>query len=400
MTPSTTAAWVGGASLVLWAIFSGVLKKPDAKSAYAGAMPASSSPIVGDAAFQKLLTLNTWEKVDGQFRARLKDGRRLVLTLDAKVQEAAELALARGQAPAGAIVVMDTQGRILALAGREGGKNGRVAPNLCTSVWAPAASVFKIITAAALLSDGVSPSESVCYHGGLRRIDESNLEDSPRDNDCQNLRFAMGRSTNSIFAKLSYLHLDADDLESMAKTFGIGSELHCALPSESGRVSLPRTPLDFARAAAGFQGVHISPLEGALLTAVVANQGRAVTPRIVDKVLHPDGQVQEVLSEPSRVVLDETIAKTIGDLMLDTVTSGTAREGFRDTRNRPYFDGVAIAGKTGSLTQADPYRAFSWFVGYAPADKPRVIVSVVLGNGEKWHIKAHTAARMVLETVL
>jgi cell division protein FtsI/penicillin-binding protein 2 len=100
------------------------------------------------------------------------------------------------------------------------------------------------------------------------------------------------------------------------------------------------------------------------------------------------------------VVLDDGIAGALADMMSATVTKGTAREGFHDKRGRPYFKDVAIAGKTGSLTQGDPYRAFSWFVGFAPISSPRVIVSVLLGNGEKWHLKAHTAARMVLESAL
>ena len=58
---------------------------------------------------------------------------------------------------------------------------------------------------------------------------------------------------------------------------------------------------------------------------------------------------------------------------------------------------MAVAGKTGTLSETEPfYTQYSWFVGYAPADKPTLVISVLLGNAELWYLKAHTAARTVL----
>ena len=81
--------------------------------------------------------------------------------------------------------------------------------------------------------------------------------------------------------------------------------------------------------------------------------------------------------------------------------SGTAARTFRSRRGGTALDGVTVAGKTGSLSVNKPsYLGVSWFVAYAPADKPEVIVSVVLGNPELWYIKAHTAARILLEKAM
>ncbi len=391
---------VGGAVAGV-AMLANAPRTNNSQHAFAAApLPQGDGPLVGDALLNGQWSLSRAVLEGDHYRVALRDGSRAILTLSPRLQQAAEEALERAQAPVGAIVVMDPNGRVLALAGRTGGKNGQRADQLPVTVWAPAASVFKIVTAAALLQHGVSPAQRVCYHGGLRGISEEHLSDSPRDRECGDLTAAMAFSINSIFAKLSHQKLQRTDLEGMARAFGIGSLPPFALDTERGRVALPSDPLGLARSAAGFWNVEMSPLEGASLTAVVANRGRKVTPRIIDAIVDGDGHKREVLSEPSQVVLDETIAAALADMMSVTVTRGTAREGFHDKRGRPYFPHIAIAGKTGSLTQGEPYRAFSWFVGFAPIESPRVIVSVLLGNGEKWHIKAHTAARMVLQSAL
>src|SRR5262249_36734176 len=124
--------------------------------------------------------------------APMGDGRLAVLTLDPALQRAAERALDAAMAPRGAIVVTDPQGRVLALAGRrtespDGGKGGVDDRGLALPPWARAASVFKIVTASALLEQGVKPSTRVCYHGGVRSVMQSNLEDDRSDRACQDL---------------------------------------------------------------------------------------------------------------------------------------------------------------------------------------------------------------------
>src|SRR5690606_22430340 len=102
-----------------------------------------------------------------------------VLTLDPKLQRAAEDVLARAKAPLGAIVVTGLDGRVLAYAGLRGETAPERDLTLPAKVWAPAASIFKIVTSAALLSKGVEPTTKVCYHGGLRSVDPDHLVDNP-----------------------------------------------------------------------------------------------------------------------------------------------------------------------------------------------------------------------------
>ena len=61
---------------------------------------------------------------------------------------------------------------------------------------------------------------------------------------------------------------------------------------------------------------------------------------------------------------------------------------------------VSVAGKTGSLTQQNPYRAYSWWVGFAPVEKPRIAIAVLVVNSPKWRIKASYAARETLRHYL
>ncbi|WP_428263931.1 penicillin-binding transpeptidase domain-containing protein [Haliangium sp.] len=361
-------------------------------------------PLRGDASLRAVLDLSDASLEDGRYVVPAGKGRRLVLTLDPEVQAAAEKALSRAKAPRGAIVVMAVDGRILALAGlrdgdRETPRLGRDL-DLPLSVWAPAASVFKIITAAALVTAGVGPDRKVCYHGGLRSVETSNLvDDKARDNQCGTLTDGVSRSQNAIIAKLSHRHINPRALRAMAAAFGFGEAPEMALDVEPSRASIPDEKLDFARVAAGFWNTELSPLGGALVANTVASGGLRVTPYIVDSVITGDRTVS-VAPAPSQRVLKKHVAAKVARMMTATTESGTAFKGFHDRRRRPYLAKVDVAGKTGTLVRSTPsYLEYSWFVGFAPSDEPQVSISVLLGNPPRWHLKAHTAARMVLQSV-
>ena len=99
-------------------------------------------------------------------------------------------------------------------------------------------------------------------------------------------------------------------------------------------------------------------------------------------------------AEPWRVV-DGKVASALTEMMRTTVTDGTARKAFR--RAASALRGVSVAGKTGTLSDRDPYRDYSWFVGFAPADNPEVAVATVIVNERKWRARAPAVARAALE---
>jgi cell division protein FtsI/penicillin-binding protein 2 len=342
------------------------------------------------------LQLDRMTLVDGRYVAPLRDGRRAVLTLDPELQKLAEKLLDESRAPRGAIVAMAPDGRILAFAGRrteepKGGKQGIFDYRLVTEVWAPAASIFKLVTASALLASGFDPDAKVCYHGGVRSVMESNLVDHKSDSSCETLGYGVAHSNNAILGKLAYQKLEPAMLEHQARDLGWTTAPSFGVKATCGELDLPqRKDLDFAKAAAGFKGSRLSVLGGALLGATFAAGGLRPTPRIIDSL---DGK--PVSSGKPRRVLPEQIAKTVAAMMRQTCESGSAAKTFRKHKR------VAVAGKTGTLTTTKPfYMEHSWFVGFAPADHPEIVVSVLLGNPESWHLRGHEAAKRMIDRAI
>ncbi|HTE55367.1 MAG TPA: penicillin-binding transpeptidase domain-containing protein [Kofleriaceae bacterium] len=359
--------------------------------------------LIGDAALRGRIALSTMTEVGDHYEVRLDGGRRARLTLDPTLQKQAQRILTLSRAPMAAIVAMAPDGRILALAGRKHGPpTDDGAYDLATKVWAPAASVFKLVTAAALLQAGVGASSPVCFHGGLREVAASNLEDDPRrDRQCQDLTFAVAESQNAIVAKLAHKFLDRGKLSAAASAFGLGRAASFSLDCEASRVSVPDDALEQARFAAGFWSSELSAMDGAILASVVANRGMRLTPRIVAEVVEKDGKRRRVVAVPGERAIPARVASTIAEMMVQTTERGTAYRAFHQRRGGAVLRGIKVAGKTGSLDRDAPsYMGFSWFVGFAPSDRPEVIVSVVLGNQEKWWLKGHTAARMLLEVAM
>ena len=327
----------------------------------------------------------------GRYVAPLGGGR-AVLTLKPVLQARLERLLSDYRVPWGATVLIEPRsGRVLALA--EHSQKEPEARGLWLRAMAPAASIFKIVTTAALLQRGVEPDFEVCYHGGKHRLAPRHLADDPRrDRRCLTLASALGQSANAVFAKLADRGLSAELLRREAERFLWNAPIPFARPVEVSRADIPDDPLSLARTAAGFGPVRLSALHGAVVAAIVANGGVFVPPEIVDSA---EG-VPRPGSPAARRVVDERVAAALGDMMRTTVTEGTARRLFRDRSARAAFGSLAIAGKTGSLAERDPYRDYSWFVGFAPVDDPQVAVASVVVNELLWRVKAPYVAREAL----
>ena len=341
------------------------------------------------------LQLDKMELKDGHYEAPLRDGRRATLTLDPDLQKLAEKLLNESRAPRGAIVAMTPDGKILAFAGRrtaenKGGKEGTFDYHLVTDVWAPAASIFKLVTASALLANGYNADDKVCYHGGVRSVMESNLVDHKSDNACETLSYGVAHSNNAILGKLAYQNLEPGKLDHQARDLGWTLAPSFGVKASCGELDLPKDKdLEFAKAAAGFKGSRLSVLGGALLSATFASGGQQPVPRIIESI---NGKPFTVTK--SKRVLPETVAKTVAHMMEQTCESGSAAKTFRKRA-------VDVAGKTGTLTTNKPfYMEHSWFVGFAPVDKPEIVVSVLLGNPESWHLRGHEAAKRMIDRAI
>ena len=325
---------------------------------------------------------------DDAYVAKTADGRTARLTVDPHLQGQMQKLLKMYKPQGAAVVAIDPKtGKVLALADYGEGEVTRPAY--------PAASVFKIITGAALLEKGVSPDDEICFHGGRHALREKLLEDKPRlDRRCLSLSMALAKSANVVFAKMAVKHLDADELRKEAEHFLFNRPIFDQ-PIQQSKAEIPDNGLDFAKSAAGFGEVKLSPMHAALIAAAVGNGGVAEEPSLIDAI---DGE--EVPPTGSMRLLNAETAASLRDMMKLTVSSGTATSSFVE-RHRNILGSIEVAGKTGSLSDhKKPFKDYSWFVGFAPADDPKIAVAAVVVNGLKWRVHAPFIAREALKAYL
>lgn len=322
--------------------------------------------------------------------ATTRRGERVELTLDAGLSHAAERLLEHARPVEGAAIALDPRtGRVLAWAER---RSGGAPGSMLTTARSPAASVFKLVTTAALFESGeVRPADRVCISGGVRRIERGHL-DFPRSGDvsCAPFSEALGHSRNAAYAQLATRHLLRDDLLRVAERIGFNADVPFDWPVPVGRLVVPYNDLEFARTAAGFQGSTLSPLGGAYLASVIARGGVAERLRIVRRA--PDF---EAPAEPEVVgrAMNATTAWRLTRMMEVTVHSGTCRPSFTDESGRSLLPNVRVAGKTGTLRPESERATASWFIGFAPSRRPEIVVSVLLRNGAVWRQRAAEVAR-------
>ena len=334
----------------------------------------------------------------GRVLAPLSDGRTAELTLDPTVQRAALAVMKKYRVPEAGVVALDVKtGNVLAYASHV---NEGETFDVNARATAPAASIFKVVTTAALVEKaGLSEETEQCYRGGRSRIEVDELKEDPaRDKWCANLGIALGSSLNVVFGRLAQKHLTPEDLRGMAGALGFGAPVPFPIANEPSKVNIPEDPVEFARTAAGFWNTNLSPLEAAVLTQTVANGGVALKPRIIKSVTRGKDTLWEGPEEPVvlRRALKKSTADQVGRMMVHTVKNGSAHKTFFDDKGRPFLPGVEVAGKTGTLSDHKANRHYTWLVAFAPADKPEIAVAALVVNTPQWQIKGPLLARETL----
>lgn len=372
------------------------------------------------------------EALRGRLLGRRESGADVTLTLDLRLQRAADDALGN---ETGAIVALDAHsGEVLALA-----SHPYFDPNTIDDQWQALlehpggllvhrplqgqyvpGSVFKLVTAAAALDIGVVNPESRHHHEGDLVVDGFRIRNTNHPH-LTDLSFAeeFAWSCNPAFALIGLsLGLgSAIDLGVMgapqpytwpprstdassvilfdyARRFGIGERIPFELPVSAGRVARESilSPTQLATTAFGQGDLQVSPLQMALVAATLANDGQSVAPHLVAEVRDRTGQILFRGSQPSpgRVVSTST-ARALTAMMVLSVDTAYAQPA--------RIPGVKVAGKTGTA-EAGGGTSHSWFVGFAPSERPGVVVAVIMerrGSGTQF---ATPAARKVLETAL
>ena len=286
--------------------------------------------------------------------------------------------------PEAGVAVVDIQsGEVLTALGY---KDGDLANGLAKEARWPAASVFKIVTASALMGKGVHSGTEICFNGGFRPITASDLRGTG-GNTCASMKTSFSRSYNVPFARWSNNFLTRDELTREAHAFGFQRTSALGLPKAShGKLEIPLDKVKRGGAAAGFGEIYLSPLHGALMAAAIGNGGA------VRKPVWQAGKTTEQVR-----VFPSSRAKALQNMMVATVRSGTARRTFKE-QGKPALGKHGAGGKTGTLGHRG--RDLSWFVGFAPAENPRYAVGAYVANRPTWRIRATYVGREALRSAL
>jgi peptidoglycan glycosyltransferase len=334
--------------------------------------------------------------------SRPEPGGTLVLTLDPAAQQAAERALGTRK---GAVVALDpTTGAVLAMTTfprydpnalsthdtdkvRKAWKQlnddpGKPLINRAAGELYPPGSTFKIITAAAALSDGMHPDTT--------RPNEHTYKPPQTTREIQNfggencfggknplsLAEALEVSCNTWFAHLG-VYLGAKRLVGMAEKFGLNDSPQFQLPGAAeSQIPADLDPPALAQSAIGQRDVRVSPLQMASVIAAVANGGRRMAPYVVDRVLSADGKtVKRFDPEPLGQAISPEVASQLKQML------GLVVNGPEGTGSAAQIPGLDVFGKTGTAQHGSQEPPHAWFVGSTSKAGKSIAVAAIVEDG-------------------
>jgi peptidoglycan glycosyltransferase len=327
---------------------------------------------------------------------RTPEGASIQTTIVPKMQEAAATALGRQK---GAVVALNPKtGAVLALVTSPGfdpntlashdiakadaaydtlaADSTRPLSNRAAREIYPPGSTFKLVTAAAALADGKTPASKVKSPERLRLPGTSTY--LPNSTRCGGTTITMSRalevSCNTAFANLG-LEVGEDKLRQQAQLFGFDARHLTDLGGVASQFPDSLNDAQLALSSIGQFDVAASPLQMAMVSAAIANDGVLMDPYVVSSVQAPDLTPLEthkprVLSTPMTPGNAEALQQMMG-LVVSQGTGSNAR-----------ISGVEVGGKTGTA-QSDPKRKpFAWFTSFAPLANPEVAVAVVVEDAD------------------
>ncbi|MDD5084269.1 MAG: penicillin-binding protein 2 [Candidatus Moranbacteria bacterium] len=330
-----------------------------------------------------------------------ENGDSLVLTMSREVQYEVEKrlkdAVSEFQAESGTVVVMDPNtGRILSMASypqfnpNEYSKVEDIGLFMNPAVSQPyeSGSVMKAITEAIGLEDGkILPDSTYVDTGSVTEGGFTIHNSEDKVYGLQTMTNALEESINTGMIHIEKLVGNKKFLDYF-KRFGFGEKTGIELPAELGgnirNLSDLRNNVQFYTASFG-QGVTVTPIQLVSAYSVLANGGKLMKPRIVEKIIHADGSEEEVLPQEVRRVVSEDTAKKMGVMLRSVVTNGHGKKADVPGYVVGGKTGTAQVAKTGSLGYEEGMNIGS-FVGYAPINDPKFVVLVKMVNpkGVQW----------------
>lgn len=332
-------------------------------------------------------------------------GDSVVLTVDSRIQQAAEDAL---EGHVGAIVVLDpTTGAVLAKASSptfdydaigetiETGSDGALVDRTTSSLYAPG-STFKVVTLSAALDAGIQSSlddtidapASIEIGGG--QVTNVNNEEL----GTLTLKEAFSKSSNTAFGQIA-TRIGSTELVKYARAFGYGTTLGQDFTTVASLMpdASEMTEWETAWAGAGQPvGEHESPagpqttiMQNAVVAATIANNGTVMNPYVVDHVLSPEGVTVTTTKAKSlgQAISVETASK-VKEAMLEVVQNGSGQGA--------QVSGARVAGKTGTA-EVGSGQINSLFIGFAPYDNPTLAISICVEGSDSDDVQG-LAARL------
>jgi peptidoglycan glycosyltransferase len=332
-------------------------------------------------------------------------GAQIVTTLDLDVQRA--LAAQLGTRSRAAAIVLDPRsGAVLAI-----GATPVFDPNTLERNWPslssdpasplldrstqglyPPGSTFKIVTAGdALDADLVTTATRFHDTGGLQVGSFTVRNDQNEVTGDQDLTGAFALSSNVDFAAIA-LQIGVDRWFDDAARWGLGAAVNFDVPVARDRLPAKDevSPSILAQLGFGQASLLVTPMRMALVAATIADGGRTPRPYVVRSIAGADTTLATAPEQLASPIGPET-ARAIRDMMVAVVKRGTGTVAA--------LPNVTVAGKTGTAT--NPHGpAHAWFVCFAPAEAPRVVVAVIVENAGYGAAVAAPIARAILRVAL
>ena len=358
---------------------------------------------------------SSWQNALNSLAGISEPGNSVQLTIDSRIQRAAEQALA---GRVGAIVALDPRsGAVLAwasaptfdntniqaaieAANASGGADTSMYDRATLALYTPG-STFKVLTLASALENGLATLDTTYDSPGRMEIGGADVVSiGERGHGKISLAKAFALSSNTVFGQVAD-GLGAEKLVATARAFGYGQQLGLDFTTAASVMPNPEemTEWELAWAGAGqpvgqghTPGPQATVMQNALMAATIANNGIAMNPYVVSQILAPDGTVLKTTRGHSLgQAVGSGTAEQVKRAMLDVVQNGTG--------SAAAIAGVKVAGKTGTA-ETNNANANSTFVGFAPYDTPTVAIAVVIEQNAKGEESAAAVGGQVLRAAL
>lgn len=307
------------------------------------------------------------------------------------------------------IVVLDNNSGAILAALDYDGKKATFGKNLTFTPSSPAASIFKIITAADAIEKNETVSEDIySYLGRPTTLYKHQLKETlQRFQRSLTLQKAFAQSNNVVFGKIALQHSDAINLYNTATKFGFNQEIFNLIKLSPSYFPVALDEYNLAELASGLNTLTmLSPIHAAKIAMTIANDGRSKSLKLIHSLSPIEDKTDDFLAyfpfqkSPDSEVISKHTAEELKKMMRETVNSGTGKIISKKLK-REILNQLDIGGKTGQMTGGIPEGKRDWFITFArPKNRPNdngISVAVMIINQNQWYVRSTQLAKEIIE---